>query len=229
MLVDRQPRDGRADHVELAVWRRSAGDLVGRAGMRGQAGVRLHRIEADDPGDEPDHHRQHHTIDDDGMPDAAEHAPVHQHQRKRKQHHRQRGEEVRGRGRVLKRMGGVHAVESAAIGAQHLDRNDRRDGADDDRLRLGLPLVVEAHGARLERRRHLGAVEGHRHALLHEDDAEDQGYRHIDVHGDAPHIDEEIAERRFAPERADDRRQRAEARRRREEHIRQDEKRLAEI
>ena len=163
------------------------------------------------------------------MPDAAEHAPVHQHQREWKQHHRQRGEEVRRRGRVLERMGGVHAVEAASVGAEHLDRDDGGDGADDDRLGLRQAFVVEAHRAGLERRRDLGAVEGHRHALLHEDDAEDERERHVDVNGDAPHIDEEIADRGLAAEGADDRRERAEAHRSRQEHVRQDEERLAEI
>ena len=64
MLIDRQRGDGRARHVELAVRRRGAGDLIGRRGMRGQAGIRRHCIENHDPDDEPDHHRDHHPIDD---------------------------------------------------------------------------------------------------------------------------------------------------------------------
>ena len=35
---------------------------------------------------------------------------------------------------------------------------------------------------------------GHRHALLHEEDAEDQRDRQKDVDDDAPHIDEEVAD-----------------------------------
>ena len=174
MLIDRQRGDWPGWHVDLAVRRRGIGDLIGRAGMRGEARIRLHRVEDHDPDDEPDHHRQHHAVDDDRVADPAEHAPVHQHQRERKNHHRQRGEEVRRRRRVLQRMGGVHAVEAAAVGAEHLDRDDGRDRADDDRLRLRLALVVKAHRARLEGGRDLGAGVGHRHALLHEDDAEDE-------------------------------------------------------
>ena len=197
--------------------------------MRREAGVRLHRIGTDDPGDQPDHHGEHDAVDDDRVPDAPEHPPVHQHQREREQHHRQRGEEVGRRGRVLERMGGVHAVEAAPVRAEHLDRDDRGHRADHNRLGLRLALVVEAHRARLEGGGYLRAGEGHRHALLHEDDAENQRDRHIDVNGDAPHIDEEVADRRFAAEGADDCGERAEADRGREEHVRQDEKGLAEI
>ena len=126
-------------------------------------------------------------------------------------------------------MSRVHAVEAAAVGAQHLDRDDGRDRADDDRLRLRLALVVKAHRPGLERSRDLGAGVGHRHALLHEDDAEDERDRHIDVHGDAPHIDEEIADRRLAAEGADDGGERAESDRGRKKHVRQDEENLAEV
>ena len=94
---------------------------------------------------------------------------------------------------------------------------------------LACALVVVTHRAGFERRRDLGAGIGHRHALLDEQDAENQRDRQIDVHADAPHIDEEIADRRLAAERANDRRKGAEPYRRGQEHVRQDEECLAEV
>ena len=75
------------------------------------------------------------------LPARAHHPPEHEHLRRRDQEDREQLEEVRERRRVLERDRRVRVVEAAAVGAELLDRDLRRDRAARDRL-LSRPASV---------------------------------------------------------------------------------------
>ena len=126
-------------------------------------------------------------------------------------------------------MGGVGAEESPTVGTYLFDRDHRGDRTHDDGLLLDLAVIGCPHRTGLQRGSLHGALEGHRHALLHEKDAPQETHRHEHVDHHAPHIDEEVADGLLAAEQPNDRGQRAEAHSGRDEHVRDDKEDLAEV
>ena len=87
-----------------------------------------------------------------------EHPPVHEDEGEGEDHHRQAVEEVGQTRRVLEGVGGVHAVEAAAVRPEHLHRLEGGDRADDDGLLVRLALVRRPHGRGLEGGDAIGAL-----------------------------------------------------------------------
>ena len=130
-----------------------------------------------------------------GVPEPVQHSAIHQYQGKREHHHRIGVEEIRQSGGIFERVRGVHAVESAPVGAQHLHRFEGGDRPHDNGLRFGLARVGRAHRPRFKCRNIVRGLKGHRAALGYENEAEYKsgGHEHVDQH--TPHIDEEVADR----------------------------------
>src|ERR1700733_15284377 len=103
----------------------------------------------------------------------------------------------------------IHPIEPAPIGAEHLDWNDCSYWTHHDGLRLGLTIVRGAHCGRLQGRNLMRGLEGHRHALLHEQNANDESYRHEHVDDYPPHIEKKIADGLLRPKATNNRRQSA--------------------
>jgi len=127
------------------------------------------------------------------LPAVADHFAERDAQRGGDQQDRQNLQEVReGRG-ILQRMGGVHAEEPAAVGAELLDRDLRRRGTDGDRLRRhGTSVGVDR---RFEQRRFARGVERLHHTLRHEGSRENERERKQDVERSPHEVDPEVADR----------------------------------
>ena len=105
-------------------------------------------------GDAGNKQHAHDGEDRPALPLIADHAAEHVGQRRADREDRQHLHEIGQRRRILERMGRIGVEEAAAIGAEHLDRDLRRHGANRDGL-LGA----------FERRRLDIGAERLRHAL----------------------------------------------------------------
>ena len=126
-------------------------------------------------------------------------------------------------------MGGVGAEKSPTVGPHLFDRDHRGDRTHDDGLLFDLAVIGCPHRTGLQRGSLHGALEGHRHALLHKEDAPQETHRHEHVDHHAPHIDEEVAYGLLTAEQPDDRGQGTKAHCRRNEHVGDDKEDLAEV
>ena len=137
----------------------------------------------------------HHGEDGPALPLVADHAAEHVGQRGAEREDRDDLHVIRQRGRILERMRGIGVEEAAAIGAQHLDRDLRRDRADRDGL-LGA----------FERCRVDIGAERLRNPLPDQEQRIGNADRNEDVERAAGHIDPEISDRlrRMARKAADD-------------------------
>ncbi len=140
--------------------------------MFGQARIGPAGVPLDGPGNHGEEHRHHHAINHGRMAHIAQHPAEHDDQREREEQNVDTGQEVAPGTGVLKRVRRVGPEETAAVGAQVLDRNNGRDRAAGDLLRQRL-VFLHAHGPGFECCQLQGAFEGHRHAGGYQQDAHD--------------------------------------------------------
>ena len=128
--------------------------------------------------------REHRGEDRPRLPHRADHAAEHEDQTERDQELEEELEVAGERRRALERDGRVRVVEAAAVRAEVLDGDLRRDRATRDQLL-----------AALERRRRRVPREGLHDALRHEHERGDEREREEDVGDRSIEVDPEVAER----------------------------------
>ena len=154
--------------------------LLDRESLEGGGGS---RFVGNRPADFSEDEHEHHAEDHGGMSHAASDAPEHPDAGHRDGENRQHGDDVGEHTRVLEWMRAVGAEKSAAIGAQLLDCDERRDRPPGDSLRRAL----QSRG--LSR-----TIEGHGHPADGEKNRHDKGQRQEHEEGGPLEIKEEIAE-----------------------------------
>ena len=185
--VDRAAGGGGGDHREQRRGDDAEADLLAFHVAAGEAerihdvvAVRFRPIGQDDAGEEQHAHRGEHRP---ALALVADHAAEHVGERGAEREDRDDLHEIRQRSRVLERMRGIGVEEAAAIGAEHLDRDLRRDRPDRDGL-LGA----------FERGRIDIGAERLRHALPDQEQRGHDADRQQHVERAAGDIDPEIAD-----------------------------------